>query len=76
MKLQKKIQKVWETEAEEFGYNEVCEEAGINYRTFKRAIKLGECKPYIYEAINDALVRLRKRRGARDRKLITQDQEA
>jgi hypothetical protein len=73
MKLPKKIQKIWAAEVEDFGYAAICSEAEINYRTFKRAIQKGECKPYIYDTVNAALLRLRKKRTDKEKKLQIQD---
>lgn len=70
MEIPNKVKKVWEAEIKNYGHENICTEAGVNYRTLKRAVEMGNCKPYIFDLINASIKKLRSKRDKSIKKLI------
>jgi hypothetical protein len=73
MKPTIEIQEAWAAEVEASGLGAVCKEAGINSRTLNKGLSGGELRPYIYNAINAAVLKLKRKREKVENELITDD---
>lgn len=77
MKLPAKLKQQWQKEINESGISKLSKEAGVDHRTIRTSIRVGDCRGDVFDKVNAAILRLRntRRNNPIVKKLIESDYE-